>query len=291
MCLGCLGIDCTGMVLIYNASTMGRSRRASVEKYHDRVAARYDQSYTDGYWQWRNALTWDYLKPFLPRDANAQVVDLGCGTGTWGAKLDKSGYRVTSVDISRQMLDQASRKIEEEVEGSPARFVRADLCDLSELPKDTYSMAIALGDPIGCTRSPIKAMKQIRRILREDGTLVATFDNRLAALDFYLQAGDRQAMARFLRDGKTHWFTRDVEEQFPIFTFTPSGIRKLVARSGFSVIEMVGVTVLPMRHYRGLLTSAEDRRAWAKTEKTLCRDEAAMGRASHLQVVCRPASA
>lgn len=266
---------------------MSRTRRSAVQRYHDRVAPRYDDSYDDDFWKWHDELTWAYLKPFLPADLRGAVLDLGCGTGKWGAKLAKTGYAVTSVDISNRMLDRARMNVESEAGTVKSEFVQADLCDLSALPKQHFAMAVAMGDPIGCVRSPAAAMKQIRRVLTDEGVLVATFDNRLAALEFYLQDGDARAMGRFLRDGRTHWFTNDPEEQFPIVTFTPDGVRDLVESSGFEVLEMVGKTVLPMRHHRHLLSASRDRRTWAAIERKLSRNPHAMGRASHIQVACR----
>ena len=266
---------------------MSKSRRSAVQKYHDRVAAQYDHSYTDAYWIWHDSLTWDYLKPYLPCDMSAKVVDLGCGTGKWGAKIAKSGYAVTSVDISAKMLDQARRKHEQTGGSAAPGFIQTDIADLSALPAGTFSLAVALGDPIGCTGAPPKTMKEIRRVLTDDGVLVATFDNRLAAIDYYLSAGDHPTLTRFLRDGKTHWLTRDAAERFPIHTFGPTELRHLVESTGFETLDLVGKTILPMRHHRGLLATPEARRRWAKTEKRLARDLAAMGRASHLQVACR----
>jgi len=54
------------------------------------------------------------------------------------------------------------------------------------------------------------------------------------------------------------------------------------------VLDLIGKTVLPMRGQRGqLLQDAADRRAWMNIEKSLHRDEAAIGRASHLQIAAR----
>jgi len=268
---------------------MARSRRPAVQQYHDRVAPTYDDSYADSYWLWHDALTWEYLKPFLPTDLRGGVLDLGCGTGKWAAKLAKSGYSVTCVDISARMLDQARRKLAGHRGTDRCTFVQTDLSDLSDLAGQTFSIALALGDPIGCTASPPVTLKRIRRVLRRDGVLVATFDNALAAVDYYLERGDAAALSRFLRDGKSHWLTARKEEQFPIFHYSPSALIRLMTTAGFEVLDVVGKTVLPMRRHRDLLESPSQRRTWAKIERKLCRRPDAIGRASHLQVACRVA--
>ena len=266
---------------------MSKSKRSAVQRYHDRVAPRYDESYEDAYWKWHDTLTWDYLKAFLPREAHARVLDLGCGTGKWATKLIQSGFHVVCVDISPQMLEQARRKIEGIGKLDRAEFVHADLCDLGELQNHSAAMAIALGDPIGCAASAALALKQIRSKLAPRGVLVATFDNRLAAIEYYLERGDVAEFERFLRDGRTHWLTKAEQEQFEITTFDPTRLRALLEQAGFECLEMVGKTVLPMRHFRHLLEEPAASRQWMRIEKSLCRDPAAMGRASHLQVAAR----
>ncbi len=266
---------------------MGRSRRSAVQKYHDRVAPRYDHSYDDAFWKWHDELTWDYLKPHLPRDLSAAVLDLGCGTGKWGVRLIHSGYAVTFVDISGKMLDQARTKVEAGVGLDRATFLQADLCDLSHVETGAYGLALAFGDPIGCAASPPRALKEIHRVLKENGVLVGTLDNRLSAIEFYLQSGDQHALKRFLRDGKTHWLTKRADEQFPIHTYGPSDLERLVERAGFALVELLGKTVLPMRAHRHLLADSAQRRSWAAIEKRLARDPHALARASHLQFTCR----
>lgn len=266
---------------------MGRPRRSSVQKYHDRVAPRYDLSYDDAFWKWHDELTWDYIKPHLPADLSVPVLDLGCGTGKWGAKLLQSGYAVTFVDISIRMVDQARKRVAAGAKAERASFLQADLVDLSELPAESFGFAVAMGDPIGCSSHPPRAMKEIRRVMQHNGILAATFDNRFAALDYYLQQGDPNLLLRFLRDGKTHWLTKDADERFPIHTYGPKDIEKLLEQSHFTPIEMLGKTVLPMRSYRELLETSALRRKWATVEKRLARDQQAMTRASHLQVTAR----
>lgn len=266
---------------------MPKPKRSSVQKYHDRVAPIYDHSYENVFWQWHDRLTWDYIKPHLPTDLRSQVIDLGCGTGKWSAKLLKSGYTVTCVDISVRMLDQARLKIDNQSDLKRSTFLHADIADLSSLPADHFALALAMGDPIGCTDSPSKTMQQIRRILKPDGLLIATLDNRYAALDYYLERGQFEEMSRFLKNGRTHWLTKNPNEQFSIHTFSPQNVLQLVESCGFQMVELIGKTVLPMRHYRELLETPEDRRRWAKIEKKLARQSDALSRASHLQLTAR----
>lgn len=262
--------------------------KSAVRKYHDRVATRYDASYDDAYWQWHDQLTWDHLKPHLPRDMSAKLLDLGCGTGKWAAKLIKSGYHVTCVDISARMLDTARRKLEEAGMTDRAEFVHADLVDLSTMDERAYAFAVALGEPIGCSSSPPRAVKEIRKRLSPGGILVASFDNKLAGLEYYIESTTRHdELPRFLKDGVTHWLTQDRDEQFPIHTHTPTQAVKLLEGAGFEVIDMVGKSVLPMRLHREQLSDPDHRRFWAKCEKALWRDRDAIGRAAHIQIAAR----
>jgi SAM-dependent methyltransferase len=266
------------------------SRRRSkppVQRYHDRVARQYDASYEDAFWQWHDALTWDALKPFLPAAHAAPALDLGCGTGKWALRLLDSGYAVTCVDVSGSMVQQARRKIEGAGRAGRAAFLQADLRDLSALPDAAFDLALALGDPIGCTEAPARALKQVRRKLRPTGVLVASLDNRLAAIDHYLAAGDLDALETFLRTGRTHWLTRDPDERFPIWTYTPAQAVKLFEQCGFEVLDVVGKTVLPLRHARELLADASRRRRLTRLETRLSREPAAIGRAAHLQIAAR----
>ena len=266
---------------------MAGKRKPAVQRYHDRVARQYDATYQDAYWQWHDALTWDYVKPHLPTDQSTPVLDLGCGTGKWALRLIKSGYKVTCVDISGAMVEQARRSLEQAGQSGRPDYVQADLCDLSVLGQRAYGFAVALGEPIGCARSPAKALKEIRKRLRPGAVLVATLDNRLAALDFYLQTGSPKEMATFLKTGKTHWLTRDKAERFDIHTYTPARAVKLFEQAGYDVVQMVGKTVLPMRHYRRLLEDPALRRKWMSIEKSLAKDPDAIGRAAHLQIAAR----
>ncbi len=49
------------------------------------------------------------VRRFAP-DVPSSVLDIGCGTGSHAIELARRGYRVTGVDLSQSMLDQAADK-------------------------------------------------------------------------------------------------------------------------------------------------------------------------------------
>lgn len=267
---------------------MSRRSNSPVKRYHDRVARRYDAMYDDVYWRFHDSLTWDYIKPHLPSDLSLPIMDAGCGTAKWAVKFLDCGYRVTCVDISGAMIETARKKIDEKGKSDRASFIQADLCDLTAVSDSTYGLIVALGDPVGCTTHPAKALKQLRKKLTPDGVLILTLDNRFAAMQYYLERGAFKELAEFVSNGKTHWLTRDREEQFEIHTYGPEQAVRLLQRSGFEVMEIIGKTVLDVRAFRDRLDDPDAYRAMMQIEKKLSRQRDAVGRAGHLQIAAKP---
>jgi SAM-dependent methyltransferase len=260
------------------------------EAFHDRVAARYDVVYGGAYWDAYERLSWDGVRPHIPRDLRARVADLGCGTGRYGLKLLKSGYPVTFVDLSQKMLDQAAQKaaaLGPRAEAL-ASFVKADLAELGALESGRFALLVAQGDPIShAGERAERAFRECARVLAPGGVLVASVDAAYGAIEHFLEAGDAAGLERFLRSGMTEWLAHDRAERFPVRMFTPRDLRALALACGLEVVDLYGKTVLPLRRCAGLLEDPDARERILALEKRLCREEALLGRASHLQLAAR----
>lgn len=260
-------------------------------RYHDRVARQYDAIYDDPYWHFHDELTWRLIKPRLPRETSAACADLGCGTGKWGLKLLKSGFATTFVDHSAAMIGQVREKLERlGAKAKRATLVVADIAEMPQLPSGHFDLIVAMGDPLSICSDPPQAVREFHRIGRDRATVIATADNKLAAIDHFAERGNLDELERFVRSGKTHWLTAEKREQFELTTFTPASLRKLFEKSGFDVIEIVGKPVVPVRQNKRLLEADDAIERLIRMEMELSKDPAAAARASHLQIVARRSS-
>ena len=80
------------------------------EKFYTReVAAQYEAlRQNDRYWAWENEIVDHCLRTFQVGD---QIADCPVGTGRFMDIYARHGLRVAGIDISRDMLDEASKKV------------------------------------------------------------------------------------------------------------------------------------------------------------------------------------
>ncbi|MFD2077624.1 Methyltransferase domain-containing protein [Actinopolymorpha cephalotaxi] len=109
----------------------------------------------------------DLLLGVLP-PSPADVLDLGCGTGSLSVLLAEVGYRVSGVDLAEQMVEAAKAKAT--AAGVDVRFEQGDAAQPPHEPHSfdvvlTRHVLWALPDPAG-------ALERWVELLRPEGQLV-----------------------------------------------------------------------------------------------------------------------
>lgn len=148
-----------------------------VRQSYDRIAAGYDEAWTDHMRDLSCGLL-DRLRP----PTGATCLDLTCGTGHLTGELARrTGGRIIGVDRSTGMLDVARRQY-----GYACTFIEADILEhLRSLPSagvDIVTSAWGLG-----YSRPFQVVRQIARVLRPGGK-VGIIDNSLFSLSEVLWA-------------------------------------------------------------------------------------------------------
>jgi ubiquinone/menaquinone biosynthesis C-methylase UbiE len=267
------------------------NRHDPSRRYHDRVARQYDAIYDDPYWAFHDELTWRMIKPHLPRDANAACADLGCGTGKWGLKLLKSGFATTFVDHSAAMIEQVRDRLETlGNKAKKATLLVGDIVEMPQVPSDTFGLVLAMGDPLSICSDAKRAVREIARITRAGAIVIATADNKLAAIDYFIERGSLDALEEFVHNGKTNWLTADDRERFELTTFTAESLARLFHANGFEIINVAGKTVMPIRQNKRLLESPNAVERLLRIEAELAKDASSAGRCGHLQITARRVS-
>jgi len=272
-----------GTPIIQNMKNRDASRR-----YHDRVARQYDSIYDDPYWAFHDELTWRLVKPWVPRDATAHCADLGCGTGKWGLKLLKSGFPTTFVDHAAAMIEQVRPKLEAlGAKGNKGTLLVADIVEMPAVPSDAFQLVLAMGDPLSICTDAKRAVREFARITKPGGIVIATADNKLAAIDHFVERGSLAELETFIQSSRTNWLTADERERFELTTFTPLSLRKLFDNNGFETVSITGKTVIPVRQNKKLLEDPDAIERLLAIEAELSKDPAAAARCGHLQIVAR----
>ena len=163
----------------------------------------------------------------------------------------------------------------------------ADIVEMPAVPDDSFELVLAMGDPLSICSDPVRAVREMRRITTPGGIIIATVDNKLAALDHFVERGNLDELEEFIHSSRTRWLTADQREQFELKTFTPASLRKLFEGAGFEVMQIAGKTIIPVRQNKILFTKPEAMERLLRLEQDLSKDPASAARAGHLQVVAR----
>ena len=115
----------------------------------------------------------------LQLQPGSRVLDLGCGTGRHALLFTAQGMDVTGVDLSPEYLEYAQTAARRA--DLTARFVRADMRDLSELGDAEFDAVASLHTSFGLFHAPhdnLRVLQEVVRVLRPGGRLFIDVLNR-----------------------------------------------------------------------------------------------------------------
>ncbi len=151
-----------------------------------------------------------------------RVLDAGCGTGWFSAAAVHRGGKVTSLDLGEKLLAKVAQKCESE------RKVGSVL----EMPfgDDVFDFVIS-SEVIEHVPDPVKAIREMHRVLKPGGTLVLTTPNRLWYGALWIANAFRLRPYQGLENW-SGWFR----------------MKRTLREIGFRDIEMVGIHLFPFVH-------------------------------------------
>jgi 2-polyprenyl-3-methyl-5-hydroxy-6-metoxy-1,4-benzoquinol methylase len=185
----------------------------------------------------------DFLECKLGLKAGMAIADLGCGLGRHSIEFARRGYRVTAVDISPALVEEARRRA-----GSVGVRVAFHVSDMGSigpdlLPAGCFDAALCLCESglgvLGGEGKDLEFLKTVRLSLRPGGSLVITNFNGIRK---YRQFAIGMSFD-YVR-GVTRWMVpaefAGCEHQQDLRQYTPSELSMLLRLAGFESVEICG---------------------------------------------------
>ncbi len=168
----------------------------------DSVAASYDRSNTE------NAILCAMRERVLAEvsrrvASRGRILDLGCGPGADDERLARAGYRVTAIDWSPHMVEEARARIAAAGLSGQVRLQHLGIHQLDRLPIGVFDAAYSNFGPLNCVPDLSAAATEIAARLRPGGVLIASVIGRVCPweLALYIVRGNwGRARVRFAAD-------------------------------------------------------------------------------------------
>lgn len=177
-----------------------------------------------------------YLKKQNKKKKIIRLLDLGCGNGRLFSFLKNEPITYVGIDNNRTILKIAKKT------HPKTRFLYGDILKLP-FPADSFDTVwcIAVLHHIPTKKLQLKALKEIKRVLKKNGILMITVWNLWQTrYKNYIDAKTHNALIPW-KKGKT------VERYY--FAFRENELRALLKKSGFSRLKKV-VVKSEQQHYQ-----------------------------------------
>jgi len=169
-----------------------------------------------------------YRRNMLCREAHVvkaikpggKLLDVGCATGTFFASFDPGRWRLYGIDISYVGVDIARTKYQAEVTCGTLNEVR--------FPAAFFDV-VSMLDTLYYSPDPLYELREIRRVLRDDGLLVLEIPGFTYSL-----LRDRGPICWIFDRRRMRGFT----ECNHLYYFSPSSMKELLKSAGFRVMKV-----------------------------------------------------
>lgn len=205
----------------------------SIKHCYNRIATQWNERYENPVMRYRQQQEEIIISQYIKK---GKILDLGCGTGKTIPFLKKFSHNVIGIDISKQMLRQAK-----------THDVKLYCTESTNLPLKDKSIdtIISLYGPLQHTNNPKVVLTEIKRVLKENGIIILSLENRKGFLPFMRRLFKGEyGKIRTLKLYKKKKVNFKKNIGVTLYYYTPKELYQLFKESKLKIITIRGVFFL-----------------------------------------------
>lgn len=211
----------------------------NIKEKYDEISLTYDTIYeNDLFWKISNEITFEFINKYINDDVN--IIDIGCGTGEFGAYYYSRGYSVDFCDISPKMLKEAEKNIYKLreigiINEITPKFIELDLTSAQLVLPTEYDVIIMEGDVLGyCLEKDSEVLKKLSNQLKANGFIFVGVDNLMLDIIETSKMGDLVSINTLLNEAISR-----CPFGLPIKKYTPKTFEEILP-SNLRLIDYIG---------------------------------------------------
>lgn len=216
-------------------------------EYFKNKAKDYDLVEGQTYWILSDKLLWENFKETvlnkLPSDF--KFLDAGGGTGRWTIKILEEYPMATGtiVDISKEMLNEARKKIEYKQLSKRVEIIENNLENLENMELDQFDLSFNFHNVLGFVENPKRVIHELKKVTKKDGYIVSLVPNLYHNIFFNIFVNNMELAMETLETNKGR-FTKNMPS---MNMFTPNSIKDLYTEEGITTELISGfpITIYP----------------------------------------------
>lgn len=225
-------------------------RESAVEEYFSQKSGYWDSLYTeegglDAFTKYelraRKELVFDLIDKISP-DRSGRVLDLGCGSGQYLARLFAMGFDCCGADLSEEMLRRAREKLPR---NAAVQWIHSD-CRSVPVENAGFNLILCVG-VLEYLADDSSALREMRRLIKPDGLVILTLPNLYklrnilnpyyCMVRIWTYSFGGKSLRRTSAAGQDGTVQLDYNKAFTN-RYSLFHIAKMASRSGFRVVEV-----------------------------------------------------
>jgi SAM-dependent methyltransferase len=155
----------------------------------DGLASHYDDHFLVPHRSAYDELAWERVVELLPT-APGRIIDAGCGSGRWAARICSRGHRLLGIEAASAMVALARRR----GLGDAFTIIEGSM-ELVDLPEGSADLVLAMGS-VQYTEDPARTIRRLATWAKPGGWVCILVDSLVALVVELLRSGRQDEAAR-----------------------------------------------------------------------------------------------